>query len=1371
MASNERSRAKERQSWDPQERISYDKFAKWFEEVGVLPATTIQQVIDEWAKLQGLATGHALVLVLSKGRNDRMEKQRVIKSLEECETKLESKEMSVRQLEFELNRLKEAKTEADAASSLDGGGTSRDTIIPGRVHQLENELAARNDEVQQLKNEVAELRARLGQLEDLQNRLDEYEHAFTALEAEKSDARKKVEELQGIVAALQNENVSKTEVTTPANGGDVITTGEWGAATKPEGASKARKSIIEQEKELKTYIVPELKETFTLRCQFQTDQLKQRRDRFEKVKKKPVIKYTSKPPGKPADCKDYKDIVITKFTRANCDTYPWMQHVEQLESWFDADLEEKEFVKIWALKRSVGPEVLKFINDLGIPINYNYEMIVDRVRSEFGKLKLPSDLMREWMEARQGDNEGIAAFSRRFLDIERQMSVGAPGYCAWEDAALKCNFIYRVRGPLFEKAKSLNPTMEYDAGVGFDNMLRYMEHAEEVLASEEAKREVKQDKRDKPPVEEREVSAGRLRGPRKSCTYCGGTSHTEDTCRTKMKALEEGLVKQGVSNPEKVKPSEPKKQEETGRRGPPPYQRAPGEPFRGKCFNCGETGHYSKACPKPFNRNNPRNPIVQVRSLQEKVQKQQELLANMQAGNHDYQPGYMSPSNGNGQQYHQQQLHQQQQWNDGTQAPYMMMQPNGLYTPGQNPTARPYSAQGVNDFVEAKAFGRMLVKDSTKAQQWYQMVTPPSSSGFIRQANMRGTGTEMNEIVCTLEEIGDDPRELKLEVLNGRIPGKTVPWNKTWNRLKDCEQCKTQEIIDGLLAISNKAQTECPEHAARAKRLREMAGEAIDNFVCTGALTIGSQFILDVLHDTGAQINAMSLKAFWSLIGRDPEIQKCCNSLDFTPNFKHEVFTSAGGVHVPIFCNALLPVRAGDRDLEMVFAIHDDTSCIIMLGTPGMRRLGFQLTAPHLGEVDLIDPASTCNGWREVRKDELASIRAAGVKLGKTQFIGQEMQDRIDQAGWKENASKNEMLHFMAAQASMERGYFDEDTIDKRSEWKHRASQESAQATDETPPEVLTINSSSDIGLSPIPPALGEAVEGSAGHTPYPQATKESKAKGDTPVVLPGRLKTRDDTPAGIALGMRMIVPRQSIDDDVVDLTPITGQRKSRVGEEGKSDSVKRAEKFDKLLNAQKEMTDEMKKLMESVKANADAIGQLKAASVRPRMESQSVQVAEARAVTARKPELTEMPRLVPEGQSDADAQDGGAEKKGSRGSRKSSRTETAFAATSGTSDDGQPQRKMSKTDETFVVPRSRSTSGSSRKRSSTVFTLQKAAPKTRAKTTKSESDGVRKTSTLSTIAQVFRRSTGNRLIDGPVASNDEDRANTADQGTTPATE
>jgi len=80
MSASERNQMNERSLWD---RRSYDEFAKWC--AGVSPATVralpaevtlIQQDIDGWAKLTGPALDHLLVLVLSKGQIDRIEKQK-----------------------------------------------------------------------------------------------------------------------------------------------------------------------------------------------------------------------------------------------------------------------------------------------------------------------------------------------------------------------------------------------------------------------------------------------------------------------------------------------------------------------------------------------------------------------------------------------------------------------------------------------------------------------------------------------------------------------------------------------------------------------------------------------------------------------------------------------------------------------------------------------------------------------------------------------------------------------------------------------------------------------------------------------------------------------------------------------------------------------------------------------------------------------------------------------------------------------------------------------------------------------------------------------------------------------------------------------
>ena len=1369
MSSNERQRAAARQKWPPEDQKSYDQFAAWWKEHHKDDETSTQDVVSEWGKLTENAERHAILLIIVSSRADRREIRQSIEALQICEKNLEKKIEEANQLDRELRQLKETKREEEMAphSSLDADeGRRAGTIMgPGPMTQLEQRLKAREEqlrivqeELENLRKEYQEAQSEAEDNQKLRDHLHDLEQTIATQGAERMEREEEIQTLRATVASLQEER-GDTLADQLAAADDDTRSMASGRDRKPP----KNRSIVDEEKDLQQYVIRELDETFTLRCQFQTEQLKQRRDRWEKTGRVPVMKYTDKPKGTPADCKDYKEIAITKFTKANSKSYPWMQFVEQLEAYFGKDLDKKEFVKIWVLKKNVGPEVLRFINDLGYPINYNYEVIIDRVRSEYSQPKLPKDLMAEWMELRQKDDELIATFSRRFQDLNRQMRVSVPGWHDLEDAAMKSNFVYRIKKTLFEKAKAMNPTFEYDAGVGYENMLKYMVHAETVMASERSEQEAKAEKKPQSDAQKTNKQAGGNR-PKLVCNYCGMLNHIEETCRKKMSALEAGLVKQGVGNPDRAKAAEPRpaEQQQDGSGG---FPRGPRRDMSTvKCFNCQETGHMSRACPKPRDPKNVRDPRVQVRMLQDTVHRQQEMMSQMGGSQQPNGVGYQ-------QEWHPTNNSAQQPWNGGSQH---YVQPQSFYGSGQNTAARAYEPRAGEDYMTSTAFGRMMVRDSTKAKQWYELLNPTTSTGFVRHVNARGTGIETTEIITPVADVGNDVTELKLEVLNGRLPGNLTPWDTSAdNKLAGCEHCEADDIVDGLLRITNIAVKNSPEHAARQERLKRMHGEAVDSFVCTGALTIGDHYVLDVLHDTGAQINAMSLRALWNLIGRDSRIRWCCNSLDFTPRFRKEVFTPAGGGGVRIWCNALLPVRASDRELEMVFAIFDDLTNVIMVGTPGMRRLGFTLTAPHLGGVDLIDPASTCEKWLEVRKKEIATIKSARARVN--ELMPDNLQSRVNQAQWKENATRREMVSFLATQSNWNLGYFDEDMIDKRSEWRTKAGYQVVTSNEESPPTVNLDGSEATLDISPIQGVLDArgqpiATEETAGA----QETQSREDENDTPVVEPNGITTtrkREATPAVTQNNKLALLRKPHDDDDVVDLTPVTRLRKAKYND-AKDDNEERMKQFHEMIT---EMTGQLKALMTDVRSNAEAIGLLRVTAVRPPTETQSVQATLAdsdappstvsststtsvRTLKAR-PELTEMPQLTPEGApNETSKQSESTDQQENRRGRKASRTEAAFAATAGATDDGEPRNKMSKADETYVVTRSRSTSGSTRKRVSTVFTLPAVAPRERTRVARSESDSSRKRSALATIAHAFRRSGSSRQLENPAADGQENR-------------
>jgi len=1394
MASSERQRASERAGWSPEDKNAYAKFVAWWKEHGLQPTATAQDILTEWDKLGEKPSIHAMLLVINQGRADRKEIEKIVREMQQVEVKLEASEAEVAKLNSECARLREAKDESDrlsVATVMDGAKHSGLRHDEDLKRHTEEELKARQGELQSLQGELQMAQSTISQLSE---RLNQYERTYATQIEKLHVANEEISRLQDLVEELQNKETPVVEPTTLKG-----EAGSGGSSSEPKPAK--RRSAEDNEKDLASFIVPERDETFSLRCQFQTDQLKMRRERYEKTNRKPIIEYELKPPGKLSDCTEYKDIPMPKFTRAGSKTYTWMQHVEALESWMDPELEEKPFVKIWMLKRWVEPEVAKFMADLGNPANFNYEVLVDAVRSEYSTTRLPTDAMTDWMEMKQLENESVSEFARRFKDLNAQLPTTLPGFFSFKDAALKTNFLYRVHSQLAYRVKKLNATLEYDAGVSLDHLIRYLQHAEKELAAEKerkaageaAKAAAKQQSDDKKP----QGKGNQAPKTGKWCSYCENGNHNEDACKRKLSDLESGQVKKGSGNQDKAPaPVTEQKQSNFGRGG------APGQKpiFKKRnlsevqCFNCNQYGHFSNVCPAPAK---PRNQFVAAKILQSTVEQQASLVDRLLTSQ-----GVDTSLVG------QQQAQRQptgsqtpnQQWYDDQQRQYQPMPAQNWVQPGRNPTAVSYEPQGGQDFMNAKAFARVLVKDCTITRNWYDMLEPTSSMGFVRHANVGNAGSE---VLTPIPTVGHDPNELKLEVLNGRAAGPTAVWDNSVDaKLKGCEECTQETIINGLRKVTLEAVSRDKRHADRLAKLKRMAGEAIDSFVCTGALRIGNHLVLDVLHDSGAQLNAMSLRAYWSLVGRDAVIRYCSNSLDFTPWDKKECLTPAGGGNVRIFFNALVPVTAGDEEVELVFAIYEDAYNVIMMGTPGMRRLGFTLTAPHLDKVDLLDPASTAEGWRKVRDNELAAIKAAGCGrslVPQAELIEPDLQARINKAKFNENASTGEMLRYLAGQPQWDRGFFDEDMVDKRSEWKNhmRVGRRSASEEKEPSPPVINIDSGSSIdGLSPIPGALDPPTTSTAGHTPYPVSTvRKAKPQDVTPVVMPTREKVRVDTPMVKPLVQTKLNLQRKVtqdDDSECDPSPLAKLKQAR---EAMRDAPEGRNEAAPLSDSRESHEGLLKKLMDSVAANAKAIAELRDMMERRRTVSQSTQSSQmseaksthsqsripkattrkkstgsvsstksARAATARKPELTEMPQLTAEGATMGAPTTAATEMappkevnppKG-RNSRKTSRTDGTFSVTGGV-EDGSPARKMSKPDETFVVTtRSRANSGSVKKRSNSVVLAEvnKMRPPTTQVSrppTKSEGEGSRKSSAFNSIASVFRRVGSSRQLDTQV--------------------
>jgi hypothetical protein len=138
----------------------------------------------------------------------------------------------------------------------------------------------------------------------------------------------------------------------------------------------------------------------------------------------------------------------------------------------------------------------------------------------------------------------------------------------------------------------------------------------------------------------------------------------------------------------------------------------------------------------------------------------------------------------------------------------------------------------------------------------------------------------------------------------------------------------------------------------RIERNREVKGLCVDNMQFRFALIILDVYIEDVLFDTGSMYNAISLRALYALAGRFDSFMRAMSEADWNP--KTKTVGVVGGGETPILGTVEMEVQTSTgRSIPIVWVIYDDVDFIIILGTPGMRSLGFQCRTKELNNYDL----------------------------------------------------------------------------------------------------------------------------------------------------------------------------------------------------------------------------------------------------------------------------------------------------------------------------------------------------------------------------------------------------------------------------------
>ena len=147
--------------------------------------------------------------------------------------------------------------------------------------------------------------------------------------------------------------------------------------------------------------------------------------------------------------------------------------------------------------------------------------------------------------------------------------------------------------------------------------------------------------------------------------------------------------------------------------------------------------------------------------------------------------------------------------------------------------------------------------------------------------------------------------------------------------------------------------------------------QARDEKACTMALNVAGVVVIDVLLDSGAQPNIVSIATLFRLGclktggGIRDAMRGMVKDLALTSHI-----LGIGGAKIRIIGQIRLPIIiSSTKTIDLKFLVTCELKDVILIGTPGLRDLGFTLKSPNFGKRDFLDPNQRPTPEEEVMND------------------------------------------------------------------------------------------------------------------------------------------------------------------------------------------------------------------------------------------------------------------------------------------------------------------------------------------------------------------------------------------------------------------
>jgi hypothetical protein len=192
-----------------------------------------------------------------------------------------------------------------------------------------------------------------------------------------------------------------------------------------------------------------------------------------------------------------------------------------------------------------------------------------------------------------------------------------------------------------------------------------------------------------------------------------------------------------------------------------------------------------------------------------------------------------------------------------------------------------------------------------------------------------------------------------------------------------------QQIITSCYKASLE-QERSPKNQKLYEECTQLAPMGRDKFKCEIDMTIGGLRIHNVLLDSGAQSNVISMGSITRLaaLPKGGAFRTALATCKWTPPTTNHVVSGLGGHSMAVQGTVMLPIEVKGITYKLTFTLIHQPLMILIIGTAGLRMLKFKLSSPLFGNVNFLEATAKkqAEEKEEQTEDSSDSEKEAPVK-------------------------------------------------------------------------------------------------------------------------------------------------------------------------------------------------------------------------------------------------------------------------------------------------------------------------------------------------------------------------------------------------------